>query len=47
MSRRLTKREWAAIAEALAARLAGEIEDTEQPAEVYQSAFDKVQERRS
>ena len=44
-TRRITKAEWAAISEALAHRLAGEIEDTEHPRWVYLDAFDKVGER--
>jgi len=43
---RLTQNEINAICEALACRLAGEIEDVDQPTEVYQSAFNKMQERR-
>jgi hypothetical protein len=42
---RLTAAEWAAVREALAARLAGEIEDVDQPTEVYASAFHKLQQR--
>lgn len=42
--KRLTKNEWDAIAEALCARLAGEL-DAEQPREVYESALRKVGER--
>jgi len=47
--RSFTKREWRAIREALAARLAGEIdvedEETTPKRRDYESAFAKVQER--
>lgn len=45
-SRRFTQAELEAIEEALAARLAG-LMDAEQPREVYESAQDKVAERRA
>lgn len=43
--RRFTQREWQAIGEALGFRLADVIEDADPPVEVYESAWDKVQER--
>jgi hypothetical protein len=42
---RLTAAEWRAVCEALTARLAGTIEDVDDPAEVYESALHKLQER--
>lgn len=43
--KRITADEWRVIEEALNHRLAGEIEDVDQPPEVYKRALAKVQER--